>query len=325
VVLLRPVYLQVCVSMKPTAVRVLIVLVCLGAVLASGCFHSGVRPRSAEVLSEGDVAAGVNFTITTIELGDVDLPGELGDVEGYTGWRAVLHPLMALGLHAINSQGYLRLGLDDGTELGLFLGAQEMGSEIRLAVLDEDAGDGASLAASAAAMWRPFMDLDFPWVRAGVDVSRRSGGVAPLGGVYATYGPETHALLVPERLSERCESFGQPGCGEYGPTRHFLYTRHELRLQGSVGLSVLFTETGHLANFPEPLRNPKEYSAENYIEFRTGHRLTFGVVPYVVLWSEQVDYQCVGCDLPEGDFNSDWGASLTIGYDYHPEHDPIID
>jgi hypothetical protein len=59
--------------------------------------------------------------------------------------------------------------------------------------------------------------------------------------------------------------------------------------------------------------------ATKIISKPTGARLTFGVVPYAILWAEPSRYECVGCSLPRGSFDSDWGLSLTVAYDYYPE------
>lgn len=116
----------------------------------------------------------------TFETGDVELvSGE--KIEGFTGWRGLVHPLSALGIHWFDSQFYLRVGVADNTEIGILAGVQEIGAEVRTAIFDEDAGDSASLAVSGAAMWRPFMDLKTPWFRAGFDVSRRDEAIVAAG------------------------------------------------------------------------------------------------------------------------------------------------
>lgn len=280
-------------------------LTCLLAapLLSAGCFHAGIRPRTADVLSAGEVAGGVNFTVVTIETGEVELDD--GDtVEGFSGWRGLLHPLIAIYSEVLDSQGYLRVGFADGAEVGLLLGPQELGAEVRAAILDEDHADSVSMAASAAATWRPFMDSEQPYFRAGVDLSSRFEQVVPVGGLYASFGPETHAVSVPNRLYPDCQGFGQPGCGEYGPRGHFLYTRNEFRLQGTLGMSFRFTDKSY-------------YTAER-IKL-SGHRLTFGIVPYATLWSEPSKYECVECTFGAGRFESDWGMSITVAYDYFPD------
>ncbi|AWV90424.1 hypothetical protein [Bradymonas sediminis] len=288
--------------------RVAVSLLVFGSLLLSGCFHAGVRPRSADVLDAGQVSAGVNLTLATLEGAQVKTAdGE--EFSGFSGMRSMMHPLVAIYAAALDSQGYVRVGFADGAEAGVLFGYQELGAEVRAAVLDEDRGDGLSMAASAGATWRPFMDMKTPHFRAGVDLSSRFKRVIPIWGLYATFGPETHAVALPSDIKEECDGFGSPGCGEFGPQSHFLYTRREFRLQSTMGMSVRFAD-GHAGTW-EPRRI-------------RGHRLTFGVVPYASLWSDSTKFECVECRMAEGDFRSDFGMHITVAYDYFPE-DELLD
>lgn len=268
--------------MRPFALLLLVTTV-------AGCFNAGVTAGKGRLLRRGDFAFGGDLDVVTYAPGAATVFGK--PREGNFGPRAWQHPMLYMGFHVMNSQLGLRYGLGDRVELATTLGFQELGGDLRFALLDERAGAPVSAAAAVGAAWRPFMD-ETPIVRAGVDLSlERPGRWSPLLDVYLSRGPEAYASLLPAELSTGCGSFGEEGCSEYGPPRHFWITRTEWRLSAAIGAA-----------------SPG----------RTGWSLA--LVPYVTLaHGAPEDLECIGCSTrtPTA-FDATWGVTFTVGMHYGP-------
>lgn len=115
-------------------------------------------------------------------------------------------------------------------------------------------------------------------------------------------------MLVPDALVADCRGVRGAGCREYGSTPHFLYTRNELRLQASLGMAYRFA-------------SKLSRDRRQIVSKPNGSRVTFGLVPFAILWAEPSDYECAGCSIPRGSFDSRWGLNLMMAYDYYPEHE----
>lgn len=124
----------------------------------------------------------------------------------------------------------------DNMEVGAILGIRTLGGSLRLGLVDEDLGEHLSIAASLAGGWQPLEK--HPWGHVGVDVSKHTlDSLTFFSSAYLSYAREAHAFGALTR--EKCNGFGQPGCGEMGPSLHHSFKRKELRLYGSLGLSIL--------------------------------------------------------------------------------------
>lgn len=159
-----------------------------------GCFNAGLQPRAGRVLDPGQWSTGVT----------VDLLGIAGALaiqkdQGYPistpqqhGTLAVLntavsHPFM---LALLNTELIANLGVSSGLEVGVTLGLHEISTGFRVRVLDERRGQPVSLAAGAAAAWRPY--TGGPWFRLGLDAGwHREPGFASAA-IYLSRGPEAY-------------------------------------------------------------------------------------------------------------------------------------
>jgi hypothetical protein len=126
----------------------------------------------------------------------------------------------------------LRYGLSTWAELGGSLGFQRMGTEIRVGVLDEDRGNGVSLAIAYGAYYSAIGRG--PLWRAGVDVSKRFGRVAPMFNFYVSRGGSYHSSTVdlPDELECPREEAGAVPCGVVIGARWY-----ETRLTAALGLA----------------------------------------------------------------------------------------
>ncbi len=268
--------------------------------LVSGCFMSGVRPRTADLPRAGSVSGGVAMTLAGYAPGHFHLAGG-EQSHGDSAQRYVVHPLAYLAPHIYNTVGHLSYGALDWLQLTLEAGMQQQGLEVRFGAVDEDRGQPLSLAVSLAGMYRPFQDPRSALVRLEVDVSRRIRNIVPLLNLGLSYGPERHAINLDKRLSRPCGSFADDGCSEYGPPRQISATRDELRLTIGPGVA-----------------------------FRAGdcHQVSLGVQPYVTLVSSELrGADCVGCGYlePVTGFGEAWGIHFAIDYTYLSQPPALVE
>lgn len=260
--------------------------------LATGCFNAGVTPRTGDLLAPGEVGGGGILTVITYAPGEIALAD--GDTAtGNSGQRALVHPIAWLAPHVMNTQGWLRVGVTRAVEVGFALGMQQLGGELRFGLSDEDRGDVFSSALGFAGMWRPWADADGPWLALSLDTSRRFGLASLLFDLHVTYGPEDHAMGIEARQGRECGSFGEEGCGEYGPPRHFAVSQGELRASAALGVA-----------FDPEVEGPQ---------------VILALTPYVVAWQDpdNVVYDCVGCSyLDPVALDEDFGVSLVLGLEY---------
>lgn len=264
-----------------------------------------MQPRTADLTHKGEWASSLDWAGYTLAPGEVDTVA--GDhVDGVYGMRHFPHPMVAfMMLPFLSGVAQVSAGVSDRMELSGILGIQELGAEVRYALLDEDSGDRVSLSASSAVVYRPLQvrgsDVKFaryPGARAGLELSHRGKKVTPFADLAVSFAPENYGQLLPERLSPDCGSFGEEGCGEYGPPRQFLISRDEVRLTGGFGLS-----------FENGSRNPYKDSSGAF---------HLALVPYVTLWSGKERMTCMGCSFANpDDFDSRWGVTLAGGYRFH--------
>lgn len=262
----------------------------------TACFNSGVTPRTADLLDPGEIGGGFNFTVLTYAPGKITLDD--GDiVTGNSGKRAIIHPLSWLVIHGINSQGWFRVGLPAGFEVGATIGGQQLGGELRYALLDEDAGAPVSLVIGGSAMWRVASKISAPWLGFNVDLSRRFERYTSIFNIALTCGPEDHAMRLSEAQNSDCGALGDEGCSAYGPPRHYIVSQRELRLATPIGVGIKNRDTGG-----------------DFI---------VSLVPYFNLWSDHdgATMECWGCSqyTPVA-FEERWGVHLTFGYQFSGGH-----
>ncbi|MRG94094.1 hypothetical protein [Polyangium spumosum] len=105
-----------------------------------------------------------------------------------------------------------RYGLKRWLEIGASLGFQRFGGEARFAVLDEDNGDPVSLVLGAGGYYTGVGHG--PWGRAGLDLSKRLGRVAPLFNLYVSHGAAYHTAYLDLPGDDDCPLEGPlPQCG----------------------------------------------------------------------------------------------------------------
>ena len=254
------------------------------------CVHGAIQPRTADLAAPGESALDLNFNVYGFANGELTMNAdppwnedETVEVQsGLRGQPIVL--ILAIFLPMYNSEFVFRRGIFDRFEIGAILGLQQFGIENRVALLDENSSEPFSAALSAGAFYRPFMDPKAVWFRAGLDVSRRFGRVAPLLNFYVSHGPETH-LLSADEFDESCPDDEFVSCG-------LVLTRGETRLNGAIGVSLY----------------PKEDSDIG---------ITFAMSPYYTLWADdRSELSCSNCnETPDvTGLTEDWGMTFTVGF-----------
>lgn len=269
-------------SALPTTAPIALVLVAAAGLGLVACFNAGIPVRPGELPSDGQPGVHLQFSVVTYAPGQATLSdGQV--VEGNSGRRAVLDPMTFILLPFINSIVSLDLGLTDRLALGLVLGGQQLGGEVRVAILDETAGQAVSLALSGQGAYRPFIEAKSPWLTLGFDVSHRWTPVVTFANLYASWGPEAHEFYV---------ACGRPGVGECGEDQipQLSVTQDELRLHLGLGLG----------------------SADRQEGVEGG--VSLALVGYWVAQSAEPDRQtCVACnDLDAVAFGEDYGCSLVF-------------
>lgn len=208
---------------------------CLLLVGASGCAPAFVL-RTAETAEKGEFAGQFMFVPVHLGWGDAVVPNAprgTPTARVFTG-GADLHPAGeanaiyggVTGLYEFD----LRYGLSDRVEMGAFLGMQRVGGEIRAAPLSERADHPFSIATSFGVAYEALGDG--PFMRAGVDVSKRWGRFAPFVNAYVSRAFTSHGAHVGD---DPCPPEGYPGtvCG-VGVNE----LQDELRVSFGVGASV---------------------------------------------------------------------------------------
>ena len=251
----------------------------------TGCFHSGVQPRTADLLRAGKGGGAINYTPYGYASGTFTHEGGV-TTEGNSAQRGMMTPFGWVLMAFPNMVMGGRMGVASWLELSGHIGFQEIGAGIRVGILDEDRGDSLSLAAATSVAWRPHTSEDRPWASAGVDLSHRSSGITPFGNLYLSYGPETHAMLLDDvDDAETCDIID---CGIYG-FRHLLIDNQELRLQLAGGIAL-----------------PIE---EGYFKLSMAF--------YSVLDAQTEDMLCVSCgELDPIGFEETWGMNFVLGVEF---------
>ena len=122
--------------------------------LAQGCFVAGIRPRTGEILREGEVRLGGTCSVTTIAVGTVKL-ADGRQQQGFTGFRSMIHPMAWMAFYMYNSTLDVGVSPTSWLELDASVGYQEMGLDLRFPVLSERGGDAFSLAGSRRGLVPP--------------------------------------------------------------------------------------------------------------------------------------------------------------------------
>ncbi|MFO0617960.1 MAG: hypothetical protein U0414_35545 [Polyangiaceae bacterium] len=172
--------------------------------------------RSAELAPEDEFSAQVMFVPVHLGWGDAVVPGtpkRVPPARVFTGGAdfnqqnegdAVFGGVT--GLYEFD----LRYGLSKRVEIGAFLGLGRVGGEIRAAPLSERVDHPFSIATSYGIAYEALGDG--PFIRAGVDISKRWGKFAPFVNAYVSRGFTSRSAHVGD---EPCPPEGYPGtvCG----------------------------------------------------------------------------------------------------------------
>lgn len=252
-----------------------------------GCLHAGVAPRGASFLSAGETAAGVTWTVASFAPGSVTVRGTR--VHGNSAQRAPMDLLNLFIFNVASVQWWVRHGFAEHLEAEISIGGNAIAASARSPLVER--GE-RSLSVVGTAAWRPWMSRRTPWFALGIDVTADW----LVGGVHVSYGPEAHAFNVP---GLRCQSFGQPGCGEFGPSAHFRGNRYELRLHMPLGIS-----TGGSA-----------------AKIKDLGIVTFGVTPYWILIGHEAPRTLdSSATVDSSDFYERWGIHLLTELQFPHKH-----
>lgn len=190
-------------------------LVAVAALTGASCTPAFVL-RSAELAKKEEFAAQFMFVPIHLGWGDAIAPGGpkiQRPAREFTG-GADLNPVKEeaavfggiFGLYEFD----LRYGLSDRVEMGGFIGAGRVGGEIRTTPLSERAGHPFSIAMSYGLAYESLGDG--PFVRSGIDVSKRFGRFAPFVNAYVSRAFTSHGAHIGDTP---CPPEGYPGtvCG----------------------------------------------------------------------------------------------------------------
>lgn len=194
----------------------------------------------------------------------------------------------------LSTEGQLAYGLFEGCELGGHLGLMRIGMEIRCAPLDQDTG--APLAAALSLGIAQQMNLTpvdtkryraGQELRAGLDISKRIGDLAPLVNVNLGYLPQYREIQGSLPAFDNQEWGGDQG--------DINVVRDELRLSVPVGVA-LFYERGPTAE-------------------RRLARIVFGLVPEITLNARNRTVPAYGSvdGSVVTNFEQHWALFLALG------------
>ncbi|MBK9264594.1 MAG: hypothetical protein IPM54_33010 [Polyangiaceae bacterium] len=175
-----------------------------------------------------------------------------------------------------------RFGLTERLEVAAIASPLRLAGETRFGLLAERRRDAVSVAIAFAGGLQPFFDREGPWLRAGIDISRRARSLLVMTNLYATYGSEAHAFVLnlPPRPEDALITDGAP--------QHAQVTRREVRFLPSVAIGAPF-DSGYVL---------------------------IGIVPWFVVRAWAPDrMRCDGClsGYRVTDFRESFGASLVVG------------
>lgn len=175
-----------------------------------------------------------------------------------------------------------RFGLTERLEIAAIVGPMRLAGETRFGLLAERRHDPVSLAVAFAGGYQPFFDRTGPWLRAGLDLSRKTGQLLVMTNLYVTYGHESHAfpLDLPPRPEDSTTTDGA--------AQHAQVTRREIRVLPSIAMG-----TG----------GPSGYAM-------------VGLVPWFVVRAWPPNHMhCDGCltGYRVNDFRESFGVSLVVG------------
>jgi hypothetical protein len=219
-------------------------------------------------------------------------------------WTAYRSRSARPGVDAVASvflsvEGQLAYGIFERCELGGQIGLMRVGMEVRCAPLDQDTGAPLAVALSlgiAQQMNLNPVDADRyhagQELRAGLDISKRIGDLAPLVNVNLGYLPQYREIQGSLPAFQREEWAGDQG--------DINVVRNELRLSVPVGIA-LFYESGP--------------AAERHLA-----RIVFGLVPEITLNARNrraPQYESVDGSVVSN-FEQHWGLFLVVGAEIEP-------
>jgi hypothetical protein len=258
------------------------------AACVSGCLP-GAFPRTAEVAKPGEFALTISASAGTLEQEEATVRATPSAAPGKQ--RSVLalpygfDPNMLFGGWVGMIEVSARMGLFAPCEGALDASLLRPGLEMRCMLVRESRVTPVSIAMSTGVFYSTFGGG--PWGRAGVDVSRWLGDVAPLFGVYMSAGPERHGFKIDVPPVDTTNVYDEFGGGPY-----VYAVRNELRLSVPLGVAIAADSA------------------------RRG-RFVVGVVPYVIPWASSFPRErCIECgDATAGGVVASYGASLALGYE----------
>jgi hypothetical protein len=192
---------------------------------ATACFNVGIPVRSADLPSPGDIGVHAQTSLVTYAPGEVEA-SDGSDTQALFGQR--VSPIMEMFLlyPLLSGTVGLEVGVANGVAIDFAVGPQQLGADLRLALLQQRDGQPLSLSLAAGGAYRPFLEATTPWLLAGLDLSHRWTPAVVSANLYASYGPESHITLL---SGDQRDALGLTD-DEEGAPPYFDMTRDELRL-----------------------------------------------------------------------------------------------
>ncbi len=210
-------------------------------VACSACMTT-VQPRSGEVVGVGELSWGGYAPISTVGSGQLRAVGRVregGQTRALSLGGTITSVLDANGgpPPPLSFEGSFRVGVIPRCELGAFGGIFRIGAEARCGLLSQREGAPLAAALSLGGAAAPFFDLKGPWLRGGVDLSRRfDNGMAALLNVALSRGPE-HRFALEQVPVDFWDVPPDPNVAD-DPGASFEIEREETRLAVSLGFGV---------------------------------------------------------------------------------------
>jgi hypothetical protein len=264
-----------------TRARALAASALVAALLAASAACSpAISPRTADLAKVGKLAGAAR--ISPLSLGEAKLTTAGSPKPQYVSTSGGEIPPEGKGFaYIVGVMGSweldLRYGVAQWAEIGVSYGFQRMGGEIRFGVVDEDRGQPFSLAASYGAYYSAIGNG--PWARAGIDISKRFGRLAPMLNLYVSRGVNYHSSIVDLPGDQDCPKDSVYPCGVLIGARWY-----ETRLTASIGIAAELDENKafvlglvpHVILSHSPPEEEARFKATRTLEHETGLHIVFG-------------------------------------------------
>jgi hypothetical protein len=242
---------------------------------------SSIYPRPADTTPAKHWSVEVDMSLFALSADEAGVLGPSGEKSTFRGVGGNLEEAGG-PMPTFVPEVAGRFGLSERWEIAAIAGPMRFAGETRVGLLAERRRNPLSMAVAFAGGYQPFFDRTGPWLRAGIDISRKARSLLVMTNLYVTYGSETHAFVLnlPARPEDSMIADGAP--------QHAQVTRREIRFLPSLAIGV-----------------PND----------AGYAM-IGIVPWFVVHAWTPDrMSCDGClsGYRVTDYRESFGVTLVVG------------